>query len=84
MLFNDKLRTTFSWWSDIIVLCKYELPCVCGIILVCGMCGMCVWHVCHVCVVCVCGIIGIILVRVCGIIPGKKLAAAAAGQPTTF
>ena len=55
-----------GWWCDIIVLCKYELPCVCGIlsrvvcvcgiILVCGMCGcvasfLCVVFLCVACVV---------------------------------
>ena len=50
---------------------------------------VCVWHVWHVCVVCVCVwyyscVWYVWYVRVCGIIPGKKLAAAAAGQPTTF
>ena len=53
MLFNDKLRTKFSRWCDIIVLCKYELPCMCGRSRVVSCL---VWYVCvasFLCVVCV-------------------------------
>ena len=55
MLVNDKLRTKFSRWCDIIVLCKYELPCVCvWHVWYPVSCGMCVWHHSYVWYVLVC------------------------------